>query len=148
MSKILIPCDECGVIFAKPKCRIHKVNFCCRKCMDNYNSKRFTTYNENENPMNAKGRTIEQRFAMRKRRILAKDRVGKEAQTYNRQFGELEHRKIMRLKLGRPLEESEVVHHKDGNPHNNKPSNLQVMTRSEHTRLHIREYWRNKHASE
>ena len=98
--------------------------------------------------MNAKGRTLEQRFAMRKRRILAKDRVGKEAQTYNRQFGELEHRKIMRLKLGRPLEESEVVHHKDGNPHNNKPSNLQVMTRSEHTRLHIREYWRNKNAKE
>ena len=81
---------------------------------------------------------------MRKRRILAKDRIGKEIQHYNRQFGELEHRKIMRLKLGRPLEDCEVVHHIDGNPHNNKPNNLQIMTRSEHSRFHIREYWRKK----
>lgn len=141
MSNILIPCDECGTVFPKNKSRIHKVNFCCRKCMDTFNSKRFTNYNENENPMNAKGRTVEQRFAMRNRRINAKDRVGKETHTYNKQMGELEHRRIMRLKIGRPLEENEVVHHKDGNPHNNKPSNLQIMTRSEHTRLHIKNYW-------
>ena len=112
--------------------------------MNNFNSKRFTTYNTTENPMNAKGRTLEQRFAMRVRRMNAKDRQGKEAHTYNKQLGEVEHRKIMRLKLGRPLESDEVVHHVDGNPLNNKPSNLQVMTRSEHTRLHIREYWRKR----
>ena len=94
--------------------------------------------------MNTKGRTLEQRFAMRSRRKNAKDRQGKEVHTYNKQLGEVEHRKIMRLKLGRDLTKDEVVHHKDGNPQNNMPSNLMIMTRSEHTRLHIKEYWRLK----
>lgn len=143
-NEVMIPCDECGKVFVKAIRSVTKVNFCCRLCMDKYNSKRFTDYNQTQNPMNAKGRTLEQRFAMRNRRINAKDRKGKEVHTYNKQLGEVEHRKIMRLKLGRPLESDEVVHHVDGNPLNNKPSNLQVMTRSEHTRLHIREYWRKR----
>jgi len=109
--------------------------------MNKYNALRFSNYNETENPMNQKGRTVEERFAMRERRINAKDRVGKTIHTYNKQLGEPEHRKIMRLKLGRELKPNEVVHHIDGNPHNNKPSNLIVMSRSEHTRLHINEYW-------
>lgn len=109
--------------------------------MDSFNSERFHNYNETENPMNSKGRTIEQRFAMRDRRKNAKDRVGKEVHTYNKQLGETEHRKIMRMKLGRELTSDEVVHHVDGNPFNNKPNNLMVMSRSEHTRLHIRNYW-------
>jgi len=148
IGQVLLPCDECGKLFVKASKKLCKVNFCCRACMDKYNSKRFTNYNETENPMNAKGRTLEQRFAMRNRRINAKDRQGKDVHTYNKQLGEVEHRKIMRLKLGRPLESDEVVHHKDGNPLNNKPSNLQVMTRSEHTRLHIREYWRTRNGKE
>ena len=43
-----------------------------------------------------------------------------------------EHRVIASKKIGRPLRDNEVVHHRDGNKLNNKPSNLQVMTRSEH----------------
>lgn len=38
--------------------------------------------------------------------------------------------------LGRDLLPDEVVHHIDGDPSNDEPSNLQVMTRSEHGRLH------------
>lgn len=148
MSKVLIPCDECLHLFYKSERKICKLNFCCRKCLDNFNSKKFSIYNSTENPMNEKGRTVEQRFAMRDRRINAKDRKGKEVHTYNKQLGEVEHRKIMRLKLGRPLRQDEVVHHKDGNPLNNKPSNLVVMSRSEHTRLHIKNYWSKKRNGE
>jgi hypothetical protein len=43
---------------------------------------------------------------------------------------ELEHRVITGVSSGL------IVHHKDENPTNNDPSNLAVMTRSEHTRLH------------
>ena len=98
--------------------------------------------------MNAKGRTIEERFAMRDRRINAKDRVGKDVHTYTKQLGEPEHRKIMRIKLGRDLKPDEVIHHIDGNRNNNKPSNLAVMTRSDHTRLHMKEYWRKVHENQ
>lgn len=43
---------------------------------------------------------------------------------------ELEHILVARPKLG------EVVHHKDGNKLNNSPDNLQVMSRSDHSKLH------------
>ena len=148
MIDTLIPCDNCGNVFNKPTNKITKVNFCCRDCMDRYNSERFSNYNETDNPMNAKGRTIEERFAMRDRRMNAKDRVGKDVHTDSKQLGEPEHRKIMRIKLGRELRDDEVIHHIDGNRYNNKPNNLAVMTRSEHTRLHMLEYWRKKHANQ
>ena len=38
--------------------------------------------------------------------------------------------------LGRALRRGEVVHHKDENPLNNALENLEVMTRSEHAKLH------------
>jgi len=31
-----------------------------------------------------------------------------------------------------------VIHHKDRNPHNNKPQNLRVLTTREHKELHKR----------
>jgi hypothetical protein len=38
--------------------------------------------------------------------------------------------------IGRFLEPDEVVHHKDENKENNEESNLEVLTRSEHSREH------------
>jgi HNH endonuclease len=49
------------------------------------------------------------------------------------------HRLVMENHLCRPLEPWEVVHHIDGNPLNNNIENLQVMSRSEHLVLHLRE---------
>ncbi len=47
-----------------------------------------------------------------------------------------QHRLIMQGMLCRELRPDEVVHHKDGDPTNNQPCNLELMTRSEHSRLH------------
>lgn len=48
-------------------------------------------------------------------------------------------RVIMEKVLGRELRDDEEVHHKDENPMNNDPSNLIVMTKEEHIRLHALE---------
>jgi len=47
-----------------------------------------------------------------------------------------EHRIIMEKHIGRRLSRNEVVHHKDGNKSNNNIENLEIMSRSDHSRLH------------
>jgi len=47
-----------------------------------------------------------------------------------------EHILIMEDLIGRRLVKWEVVHHKDWNKLNNLPSNLEMMTASEHNKLH------------
>ncbi|WP_251548643.1 HNH endonuclease [Pumilibacter intestinalis] len=46
------------------------------------------------------------------------------------------HRDVASRKIGRPLRSNEVVHHRDGNKRNNRPSNLQVMSRRKHWYVH------------
>ena len=53
--------------------------------------------------------------------------------------GRSEHRVIIEHKIGRRLRTDEHVHHIDGNKQNNAPSNLRVMTGSDHMRIHATE---------
>ena len=48
------------------------------------------------------------------------------------------HRIVMENHLGKLLEGSEVVHHKDGNRKNNSIDNLELMSLSKHSSDHIR----------
>lgn len=48
----------------------------------------------------------------------------------------LAYRLIAEGKIGRPLHDDEVVHHIDGDPTNNHPDNLEVMTQAEHAARH------------
>ena len=48
----------------------------------------------------------------------------------------LEHRVVMERKLGRHLRDDEIVHHADEDKSNNDPENLEVMSQSDHARLH------------
>lgn len=55
-----------------------------------------------------------------------------------------EHRLVAEQAIGRKLKQTEVVHHIDGNRRNNKPKNLQVISREEHGRIHGRELVKRK----
>lgn len=57
--------------------------------------------------------------------------------TYKKLHQRHEHRVVAEEMLGRPLERGEIVHHIDGNKHNNNPENLSVMTQSQHIREHF-----------
>jgi len=47
----------------------------------------------------------------------------------------LEYRLMAESKIGRYLRDDEIVHHINGDPTDNRPENLEVMTQSEHAKL-------------
>ena len=55
---------------------------------------------------------------------------------YIKLYGRHMHRFVAEEKLGRSLKAGEIVHHIDGNKHNNHPDNLAVMTQREHMIVH------------
>lgn len=76
-------------------------------------------------------------IAQRSRHKIRAARLDETSTGYRKLYGRHEHRVVAEEMLGRPLAKGEVVHHKDGNKRNNDPKNLEVMTQSEHARLHI-----------
>jgi len=50
-----------------------------------------------------------------------------------------EHVIVMELSIGRRIRKTEVVHHRNGDRKDNRLVNLQLMTRSEHSKLHGKE---------
>jgi hypothetical protein len=93
---------------------------------------------------------------------LSKERIGKRTGPNNHNWkgglrwgnkdgylrmtdGTFLHRRIMEKKIGRPLRNDEHVHHKDNNKLNNHPDNLEVLSNSEHRKLHAKDQKRNIH---
>lgn len=48
----------------------------------------------------------------------------------------LYHRVVMENSINRMLTDDEEIHHIDRNPHNNDISNLQLVTKEEHRKIH------------
>lgn len=53
-------------------------------------------------------------------------------------------RGVMAAELGRLLRPDEIVHHRNGDPTDDRPENLQVLTRAEHVHMHRADIMRGR----
>ena len=131
----------------RPPSQVKEHNFCSRECLGSYSSRKknpkgykslkdlskvsehMTRLNQQLNPVRMNEET---------RRKLSDARYGSGDKTlYRKRNGRHEHRIVAESLLGRPLKPGEVVHHIDGDKHNNSPDNLMVFSsQSEHARYH------------
>ena len=148
-------CEVCGKAFKRRPCYVARSRrngfklLTCSKGCSNRVYKRLAL--GNKNPSWKDGRTKTKKtcpacrleFVGRSHNIYCSTTCYGTAMTWGRQAPESakrnfkEYRKIAEEKIGRELESHEVVHHIDGNPQNNDPANLKVMTADAHTRMHI-----------
>ena len=157
VPKAEMACLECGKTFKTHRAWVKsgRRKFCTRKCKD-----RANTRNKNrlgvphtdearqkmrdaatgkylrENSSQWKGGTY---LAKGYRHVMV-EMLPEPQKSLARQMTKgryiLEHRAVAAEKLGRPLRRNEIVHHMNGVKDDNRPDNLEVVGRGQHTKEH------------
>ena len=126
-DKDVLICDNCESVYLVPKSvtkwnkiRGHKKNFCSAKCSNRY-------YSQENNPGWKGGKYVTDRGYIR----FNYDPAGT-----GRPYV-YEHQWVMEKLLGRRLTKHEHVHHKNHNPGDNRIENLEILSPTEHAKLHM-----------
>lgn len=124
----------------KPQIKLHKCSICGTPFVPrpkttgtycSYTCSRRGAWRNRSDAMEHNARISRATVAMR----AAKQRgTGKKG--YIKWFGRHQHRIVAEKMLGRKLRHGEIVHHIDGNGHNNDPRNLVVITQRQHMLEH------------
>lgn len=123
MSKIVCTCARCGKTFERWPHEAKGRVWCSQSC-------HMKDLHAELNPT----RYHDEHRDLEKHRHARVDRG--EGKTYRKYYGKHEHRVVAEAMIGRPLGSKEVAHHINGDRRDNRPENLQIMTRAEHAKLH------------
>ena len=129
-NSILHKCDTCGKKVKKSKTHFlrSEKHFCSLECRDDL-------FSGNNSPQWRGGITVKDNYI-----LIHKSKVEEKYQPMADQRGYIkQHRYVLAKKLGRNLSENEIVHHINKNTKDNAIGNLKLMTRSEHTKYHLKE---------
>lgn len=141
MKYIGLVCDNCGKVYDSNQCGKYH-HFCCIECRRQGGKLVASSFSEDTRRRAGERITKINKTVLNKPEYIERGRQAKvklrpaKSDTYLKYYHKHVHRLVAEQMLGRELLPGEVVHHIDGNKHNNDPSNLQVLTRSEHIRLH------------
>lgn len=136
-----VQCRRCGKDVYKPhllsrpsedhycsrECRKYYIDYTCAYCKTSFSAPRVKPRKYCSKSCKAKGEDTMTTFVNRFLPPVRQRRNGGLIKKY---------RGIMSNHLGRKLETHEHVHHIDGNIHNNDISNLEIIDKHEHARLH------------
>lgn len=140
--RVKVVCPICNKVFERYQCQLKGKQVCCCsvECKNEAVKRKLITWDTTKasihlSELNRKRNPTSMTPEVRAK--LRAARLGRgEGKSYSKLFGRHEHVVVAERILGRKLEPGEIVHHIDRNKRNNDPSNLVVMTQSQHAHLH------------
>ncbi len=140
-DKIKVLCEKCNIELLRNFYKVKKAkHIFCESCAKEYNRERMRKWNIKNNPLEWHRKTALKFKNHPNYKGFSKRPDGYVRIALGGDTRKLYHRYLIEQKLGRKLLPSEIIHHKDGNPSNNKINNLEIMTQNKHAQLHLTKY--------
>lgn len=143
MPKMNLICDHCGEKYQSyQRGKYH--HFCSIDCRRKEGKLVASSFSDEFRKSKSKQFTEMNRTLMTDKKYIDKRRKtlsdkARDSNSYVKYYGRHLHRIVAEEKIGRKLKPGEIVHHIDGDKKNNSPENLEVMTQSEHIKLHLKQ---------